>query len=246
MNLLNRQVNIEDLKNKKILINLFMIHDMNEVFDVTEKSNNISILAIIKQNIIQTNAVDFVQLTAIKNYFGEKVGFMYAFVNFYTMWLINPAILGLMVTFRQYQIGSLITLWSFVYALVISIWITVFIEFWKRQENELRQRWGTLVNTKAHTNEIRKEFEGNEEFSHDNFNVNRQDKKKLGNWFLVLNYLIMLVFISACIFSFFITKKYNEDLGVYGGFLNGLIISSVNFLYQRVTEPMVRLENHKY
>lgn len=116
-------------------MSVFMIHDMNEVFDVTQKCNAIPIKNIIKQNIWQTSAVDFVQLTALKNYFGEKVGFMYAFVNYYTILLIIPAILGLLVSWRQLYVKSLITLWSFFYALVISIWITLFIEFWRRQEN---------------------------------------------------------------------------------------------------------------
>lgn len=35
MNLLTRAVNIVDLEKRGILIKLFMIHDMNEVFDVT-------------------------------------------------------------------------------------------------------------------------------------------------------------------------------------------------------------------
>ena len=56
----------------------------------------------------------------------------------------------------------------------------------------------------------------------------------------------MLVFIGACIFSFYITKEYNAELGIYAGIVNGGIISVVNFLYQKVTEPMVKLENHKY
>ena len=35
MNLLTRAVNISDLEKRGILMKLFMIHDMNEVFDVT-------------------------------------------------------------------------------------------------------------------------------------------------------------------------------------------------------------------
>ena len=85
-----------------------------------------------------TSFVDYVQLTAIKNYFGEKVGFIYAFVYFYTIALSIPAFLGALASLRQYQIDSLITLWSFAYALVISVWITVFIEIWKRQQNKIR------------------------------------------------------------------------------------------------------------
>ena len=88
---------------------------------------------LIKQNLVMTAFVDFVQLTAIKNYFGEKVGFHYAFVNFYNIYFTIPAILGLLTSLRQYTNGSFITLWSFAYALAISVWITIFIELWRRQ-----------------------------------------------------------------------------------------------------------------
>ena len=100
--------------------------------------------------------------------------------------------------------------------------------------------------TQTDHSDIRKDFNGNEEFSHDNFNVNRQDKNKEGNVFLVLNYIIMLIFISACIASFYYTQEYSHSFGVYAGVINGAIIGTVNFLYQKVTEPMVILENHKY
>ena len=135
MNLLTRVVNIDELQKKGILINLFMIHDMNEVFDVTQKCKEISLKDLIKQNLVMTAFVDFVQLTAIKNYFGEKEGFHYAFVNFYNVYFAFPALIGILTTLRQYQIQSFITLWSFAYALAISIWITVFIELWRRQQN---------------------------------------------------------------------------------------------------------------
>lgn len=40
-------------------------------------------------------------LDAIRNYFGEKVGMYFAFLEYYTMWMIIPAILGCFVFVEQ-------------------------------------------------------------------------------------------------------------------------------------------------
>jgi hypothetical protein len=40
----------------------------------------------------------FSELSSIKNYFGEKIAFYYAWMTYYTVWLIFPAIGGLAIT----------------------------------------------------------------------------------------------------------------------------------------------------
>lgn len=47
-------------------------------------------------------ATQFVQLISIKNYYGEKIAFEQAFTQFYTCWLIYPAVIGLAVTIYQF------------------------------------------------------------------------------------------------------------------------------------------------
>ena len=38
------------------------------------------------------------EISTVKNYFGEKIGFFYAFMSYYTVWLLIPAIGGLALT----------------------------------------------------------------------------------------------------------------------------------------------------
>lgn len=40
----------------------------------------------------------FSELSTIKNYYGEKVGFYYAYMSYYTAWLAIPAGVGLALT----------------------------------------------------------------------------------------------------------------------------------------------------
>lgn len=133
-------------------------------------------------------------------------------MNFYTSYLIVPAIFGLTVVILNGQAETNVTLLSFAYAAVISIWISVFNERWKRKTNELRINWGTLVQAgSVNQEQIRNEFDGNEEFSHENYNVNRSDILKVGNLFTVLNIVISILFIGTCITIFLLLKNIESD-----------------------------------
>jgi len=91
-------------------------------------------------------------LTAIKDYFGERVGLYFAWLGFYTKWLIIPAFLGTIVQIWSLAVASGekgeeynpdIPVAS-AYGLMITIWCTLFCEFWKRNEATLAMEWGTV------------------------------------------------------------------------------------------------------
>ena len=125
--------------------------------------------------------IDYFQLTSINHYFGEKIAFEYAFMSFYSCWMVYPGAFGAVITGYQIYLRifsesqSTITLWAFFYAALISIWVSVFIERWRRKSNELRIHFGTLHMADSFDNKVRPEFIGNEEFSHENFKVNTKD-----------------------------------------------------------------------
>ena len=93
----------------------------------------------------ESSRFEFIDLSAIKNYFGEKTGFYFAWMSFYTSWLIIPATLSLALTIYQNAI-AVDTIFTALYSLLICIWVTIFIERWKRKCSELALRWGILVN----------------------------------------------------------------------------------------------------
>ncbi|KAG7397475.1 hypothetical protein PHYBOEH_000695 [Phytophthora boehmeriae] len=79
-------------------------------------------------------------LWPLLTYFGEKHTFYYAFVAFYTVWLLPIALLGVICQ----------TLWlvdnaSFMpplFAIVVSIWATLLVERWKRKRSEIQRKFG--------------------------------------------------------------------------------------------------------
>ncbi|XP_051548088.1 anoctamin-10-like isoform X2 [Myxocyprinus asiaticus] len=100
-------------------------------------------------------------LDAIHAYFGGTIAYYFSFLDFYTLSLFPPAILGLFITFSlpsanfssanktdsesakddddQPSVSSYM-----VQAVFSMLWSTVFIELWKRRSAALSYRWGTF------------------------------------------------------------------------------------------------------
>ena len=100
-------------------------------------------------------------MSTIKNYYGEKVGLYYAWMSYYTAWLMIPAIGGLALTIYQIVIADVDTIFTTLYALLVSIWVTIFIERWKRKSAEISLKWGVshlLLQTTSESRVMREEF----------------------------------------------------------------------------------------
>jgi hypothetical protein len=75
-----------------------------------------------------------------------------------------------------------------------------------------------------------------------------QTTKKFSKYiFRTLNFLLMLIFISANFASYFYLK---EKFAMSGMVLNGFILTFstgfYNFFYSRILNLVIELENHKY
>ncbi|ORE01372.1 DUF590-domain-containing protein [Rhizopus microsporus var. microsporus] len=96
--------------------------------------------------------IDDNDLLLIRNHFGEKIAYYFAFLQNYFLWLSVPASLGVFVYLTH---TNTLAGW---YSLAMIIWAIVFIEIWKRKENQLAIQWGARNYSK---NEKRRtEFKG--------------------------------------------------------------------------------------
>ena len=93
---------------------------------------------------------DMQPLNFIKDYYGEKLGFYFAWLIHYTGWLIPVAILGLGFGIAMLIEGGdeekkwdhyLASPISILYGLCIMIWSTLFHESWKRKQNYIGNEW---------------------------------------------------------------------------------------------------------
>eukprot|EP00457_Paulinella_chromatophora_P001637 gb/GEZN01001639.1/.p1 GENE.gb/GEZN01001639.1/~~gb/GEZN01001639.1/.p1 ORF type:complete len:821 (+),score=84.66 gb/GEZN01001639.1/:100-2562(+) len=82
-------------------------------------------------------------LPEIRDYFGEKVAFYFAFLQYYCIWLAIPALLGLIVFAQQITSGFAVDVESLpLMGVGVALWASLFLEFWKRREATLRCDWG--------------------------------------------------------------------------------------------------------
>lgn len=77
-----------------------------------------------------------VQLDKIREQFGEAVAYYFAFLSSYTMFLAFPAALGV---FAHFFLGP----YHPAYSVLVAIWCTVFVEWWRVHERILALRFGT-------------------------------------------------------------------------------------------------------
>jgi uncharacterized membrane protein YoaT (DUF817 family) len=93
-------------------------------------------------------------------------------MSFYTVWLTLPTIVGIALTIYQIVKGVDTPLTT-MYALFVCVWVTVFIERWKRKSAEICLRWGlsNMVFNTYKNRVMRDEFHGYEAFNHDTHKV---------------------------------------------------------------------------
>ena len=89
-------------------------------------------------------------LNFIKDYYGEKFGFYFAWLIHYTGWLIPIALVGIVLGIMMIVSGIqdeveadhyLSSPLSILYAFFIMIWVTFFHESWKRKQNFIGNSW---------------------------------------------------------------------------------------------------------
>jgi hypothetical protein len=86
-------------------------------------------------------------LEPIRRYFGTHVGLYFAWLELYTKALVFPAVIGLLLQIIMAGLGDAspneLHGGLLCYSLFIAMWCTLFLEAWKRRENELKHDWGT-------------------------------------------------------------------------------------------------------
>ena len=69
------------------------------------------------------------------------------------------------------------------------------------------------------------------------------DYNKYGTLFRILNAFIMTVLIGITIISFYLSKTTH---GSMAGIINSVVVGVINFIYQKIAQRLIDLENHKF
>lgn len=73
--------------------------------------------------------------TEIKNQFGERIAFYFAFLRSYFLFLSLPAGIG-------FSAWAILGQYSPTYAIFNALWCIIFLEYWKEKEKQLANQWG--------------------------------------------------------------------------------------------------------
>ncbi|CAI5741430.1 unnamed protein product [Hyaloperonospora brassicae] len=102
-------------------------------------------------------------VNTVRSYFGEEVGFYFAFLGMYTQWLMPLAAIG-SITFVVDFFPSWAVYGRGLYSLLVTSWATAFLKFWKRRESTLRNEWGISASDSMALELTRTEFFGEKRY----------------------------------------------------------------------------------
>jgi len=194
----------------------------------------------------------------IRSYFGEKVAMYFAFVGLYTTWLFWPALLGLALFLHQATSTNIAVVWMPIYGILVAIWITFFLEFWKREQSFIAVKWGMSKFEEGET--LRPEYVSNKLVERARSYVDGKPVfwdspiKFLGRVSLSTAMVTMCsgiaIVICLAIFSLRIVLTTQPNLnptlgGIIASVVNALNIQILNDLYLRMAVWFTNWENHR-
>ncbi|KAJ5079370.1 ngep-related [Anaeramoeba ignava] len=191
----------------------------------------------------------------IRDYFGEEISYYFAFLGFYSKWLIFPSVLGLVFTIAKYTNEKFKKSYGYVslaYCLFNALWVTFFIEFWKRRIMTLAFRWDLLdLNTVDET--PRPQFKGKTRKSPITGSIERyypEWKRKIKYLFTYSIVLIMMAAAAACSIGINWKKLKGEKNLTMGykigtGVGTGASIFILDYFYRKIAFYLSSWENHK-
>lgn len=256
---LNKLIDIQQLKDIGILKDVYTMHTVSGVHRIKELWFNKKWywpepLASISEYLKEGKDMNFTAITTLRTYFGEKVAFYFAWVSFYTSFLLLLAVPGVAISIalwaREESASYLLPVWS----IFNSLCSTLVVERWKRKSAEIATRWGTIDMMKNASIKriLRPEFVGDETVHETTGVITKVSTNKQTLLYFAISLPILLVLLAAVVGSFLYTQylQDNYDLGTIVRMLvsaaNGIIIAVINIVYMRIARFFVDRENHKY
>ncbi|KAL0261076.1 hypothetical protein SLS55_004772 [Diplodia seriata] len=188
-------------------------------------------------------------LDKIRDLFGSKVAFYFAFLQTYLVFLFFPATTGFLAWMFLPQ-------YSLFYALTTSLWCTVFLEYWKLQEIDLSLRWdvrgvGTLkVNrptflpekaiTDPVTGEVMHYFPKWKQIARQTLQI-----PFILVSFLVLGAFVVVVFAVEVLISEVYEGPFKDLLEYLPTILLAAVLPFINTFLEGIATTLTEYENHR-
>jgi Calcium-activated chloride channel len=193
----------------------------------------------------------FSPVNDVRSYYGEKIAYYFGFLAFYNRLLVIPTIFGIfqfiwMLIDKRIDTGGM-----FFYALIVSVWATVFLEMWKRQEAKYRLRWGMA--SFEETEQPRPEFKGEWLPSPINGQLEEQFPwiQKIIRGIVSQTVVVtMILVVVGSLVGVFVFRNAIQDLGpstatYLSAIVNAITIMVLNTVYGVISFKLNDYENHR-
>ncbi|XP_060568462.1 anoctamin-10-like isoform X2 [Ruditapes philippinarum] len=193
----------------------------------------------------------------VQHYFGEKIALYFAFLGFYTIALIPPAVIGLIYWLTSWQ--NLYR--EAIFAVFNLVWATLFLEAWKRYCAELAFKWGCMDFVSSRFEEPRANYHGRMGKNpvtgkpEPVFPKSQRVLRFYGVTVPVLCLCLTVAFYAMLGYFWFqaiVDKWYLEDKG-WLNLLNtfmptvvyAIVIAILNAIYRKIATYLNEFENHR-
>ena len=196
-----------------IFKSLLVLHNQKEI-ETTLNINSLIKGYVVPISIKETKVLN----KSFRDIYGEEIGFYYTWLTHYIKWLMFPAVIGLFLHLCRYlfDTNSFLTL-NLLFAAIVVLWGSYYVEAWKGIENLYRYIWGMENYKLEKTTDIIKENSENVRIEH--FMgvkiplYSRIDKflKNLFSLFIIIINLLFTFTVNLLIFYIEKSKLYEKE-----------------------------------
>ena len=249
-------LDIEMLKNQKILNQIFLTHIPNitsKIYNTIIKHSFYAInpLCYFSDYFFENKNCTYSYIKLLHAYFGESISMFYAFYGFLTNMYIPLAIgsISYAIVYGKDLFTSQDIYPS--YFIIFIIWNIVILIKWGRKCNEIQEKWGLKVSSDSQI--IRPEFHGDEYYTDLDSPLEKHVSKydSFISFFITLPFIILLL--GADILVFYFTTKWEDKVKENEKFwyrylpsiVRSLALVIVAKIYDMIALYSTRLENRK-
>ncbi|KAI8604871.1 calcium-activated chloride channel-domain-containing protein [Dissophora ornata] len=261
---------LKTARDRKIFTEMFTLHDGSYKSKVVPTPNRRTLLF---NDWVRSRHAQ--PLEEVRFYYGEKIALYFAWIEYYTKWLVSAAIVGFVFLifglinyfFLQGDLFSkpnevasrLVDIFdnalTLPYALFMSVWSSLFVEYWKRKSNVLAYQWNTL-DFERHERS-RPEFKptdtrispvtGKKELFYPRF---RQFLSFMISVMVVLISIAIVIVSVGSLLLFNVWLKNGEDrnpytVSVITAIMNLVVIMILGTVYAKLAKFLTDNENHR-
>eukprot|EP00826_Nyctotherus_ovalis_P010478 TRINITY_DN12759_c0_g1_i11.p1 TRINITY_DN12759_c0_g1~~TRINITY_DN12759_c0_g1_i11.p1 ORF type:complete len:558 (-),score=130.20 TRINITY_DN12759_c0_g1_i11:268-1941(-) len=235
-------------KENQILVDYFPLHDASKE-DIWKLWGKGQFLKVFITWFVFAKTDQLLPIFLLGSYFGEKVGLYFAWTTFYTGFLAYLSIPSIVLSVFQLSTMTFDHPLILLYSLVVSLWITIMNQMWKRRENSLIRLWN-MHDFRAKSTE-RKNYRHELDIDERTGEVVKLSfiRSSIRKVFFSFPMIIFgLGLVAAAFIGFRVWDGINSSFKntILVGAINGISIFVLNAVYTFVARKLTDLENYRY